>query len=46
LRELLEIDEWGGASVERLPVDWERIIVAAGIALLILTVIVISALTT
>jgi hypothetical protein len=44
-RELLTIDEWGSASVEKLQPDWERIIVATGIALLILAVIVLSALT-
>jgi hypothetical protein len=45
LRELLTIDQWGNASVEKLPLDWQRIIVAAGLALVILTVILISALT-
>lgn len=45
LRELLTIDEWGNASVKKLPLDWERIVVAAGIALIVLALILFSALT-
>jgi hypothetical protein len=45
LRELLTIDEWGKASVESLPLDRQRIILAVGLALLFVTLIIISALT-
>jgi hypothetical protein len=45
LRELVKVDAWGNASVEKLPLDWERIIVAAGLVLVIATLIIISALT-
>jgi len=45
LRELLTIDEWGNASVMKLPLDWDRIIVAAGIALIVLGLIIFSVLT-
>jgi len=45
LRELLEMDEGGDASVEKLRLDRERIIIVAGLVLVILTVIILSALT-
>jgi hypothetical protein len=45
LRELLAIDEWGNASVESLPLDWQRIIVAVGLALVVFALIIVSALT-
>jgi hypothetical protein len=45
LRELLTIDESGKASVESLPLAWQRIILAVGLALLFVTLIIISALT-
>lgn len=45
IRELVKVDEWGNTSVEKLPLDWQRILVASALALVILAVIVISALT-
>ena len=45
-RELVKIDEWGNVSIEKLPLGWQRIIISAGLVLVILALILVSALTT
>lgn len=43
-RVLVKIDEWGNASIEKLPLDWQRILASAGLVLVILALILVSAL--
>lgn len=44
-KELVTVDEWGRASVEQLPTDYTRVLIAAGLGLVVLGLIILAAVT-